>query len=292
MLSILQIQPLLRVVNSVINMNYQEFTIICNPDFVEILIAEFSVVGFDTFQENENGFVTHWEGDFDPNLLEDISNRYSESAAYTVSQKQTEKQNWNKEWEKNYDPIIIDETCVVKAPFHTDLPPYPIELIITPKMSFGTGHHETTHLMLAEMLTLDLSKKKVLDAGTGTGVLAILAKIKEASSVFAFDIDDWCVENTAENAEVNGVEVDVINASIEDIELKPEYDVVLANINKNILLSQMKYYKKALGTNGTLLLSGFYEDDLKDIKKCAQEANLEFAHHKVRNNWTMARFNV
>lgn len=273
-------------------MNYHEFAIRCHPDFIDILIAEFSGLGFDTFQENESGFITYLEGTFESNLLEDLSDRYSDSASFTYSIKETEKQNWNKEWEKNYDPIIIDETCVVKAPFHTELPPYPIELIITPKMSFGTGHHETTYLMLAEMLTIDFKGKKVLDAGTGTGVLAILAKIKEASSVFAFDIDDWCVENTAENANENGVEVEVIKASIEDINLKHEYDVVLANINKNILLSQMKYYKKALHNKGTLLLSGFYEDDLKDIKKCAQEANLEFVHHNVRNNWTMARFTV
>ena len=272
-------------------MSYQEFTITCDPAFVEILIAEFGNIGFDTFQEKEAGFITDWEGEFDTLLLQDLSNRYSDSAMFSYSIKETEKKNWNTEWEKNYDPIIIDETCIVKAPFHTDLPPYPFELIITPKMSFGTGHHETTHLMLAEMLTIDFKGQKVMDAGTGTGVLAILAKIKEADSVFAFDIDDWCVENTSENAKVNSVKVEVIQASIEDVDLKQSYDIVLANINKNILLSQMKYYKKALQNNGgTLLLSGFYENDLEDIKKCAQENQLEFVHHKVRNKWTMARF--
>ncbi len=271
-------------------MSYQEFTITCTPDFVQILIAEFGALGFDTFQEKDNGFITYWEGDYDANLLVDLNDRYSQSASFTYVIKETIKQNWNKEWEKNYDPIIIDETCVVKASFHTDLPSYPIELIITPKMSFGTGHHETTHLMLSEMLTINFKDKKVLDAGTGTGVLAILAKKQGASSAFAFDIDDWCVENTAENAEVNRVEVKVLKASIEDIELTKAYDVVLANINKNILLSQMGYYKKVLKVNGTLLLSGFYENDLTDIKKSAQKEGLEYQNHKVRNNWTMARF--
>ena len=193
-------------------MSYQEFTITCQPEFTEILIAEFGALGFDTFQENEAGFITFWEGDFDTNLLNTLAERYVHSTSFTYSTKETVKQNWNKEWEKNYDPIIIDETCVVKAAFHTELPPYPIELIITPKMSFGTGHHETTHLMLAEMLTIDFNDKKVMDAGTGTGVLAILAKKQGASSVFAFDIDAWCVENTAENAAVNGVEVKVVKA--------------------------------------------------------------------------------
>ncbi len=271
-------------------MSYQEFTITCTTNFVDILIAEFGALGFDTFQENETGFVTFWEGAYDSNLLSDLSGRYSESASFSYQIKETEKQNWNKEWEKNYDPIIIDETCVVKAAFHTDLPTYPIELIITPKMSFGTGHHETTHLMLAEMLTIGFRETNVLDCGTGTGVLAILAKKQGATSVLAFDIDDWCVENTTENAGANGVEVKVVKASIEDIEPKAEYDVVLANINKNVLLSQLQYYKQALKRGGVLLLSGFYKSDLEDIKYSAQKVNLRFQHHKVRNNWTIARF--
>ncbi len=271
-------------------MSYQEFTITCKTEFIEILIAEFDAVGFDTFQETETGFITFWEEDYDANLLSDLSERYSKSASFTFSIKETVKQNWNKEWEKNYDPIIIDETCIVKAAFHTHLPPYPIELIITPKMSFGTGHHETTYLMLAEMLTLEFREKKVLDAGTGTGVLAILAKKQGAISAFAFDIDNWCVENTNENADANGVEVNVIKASIEDVYLNNTYNVVLANINKNVLLSQMHYYKQALSKDGILLLSGFYETDLEDIKASALKANLAFQHYKVRNNWTMARF--
>ncbi len=287
MLSILPIQSLLQGAN---NMSYQEFTIACSSEFTDILIAEFSALGFDTFQENEAGFTTSSEGAFDTGLLIELVNQYSESAQFSYSVKATEKQNWNKEWEKNYDPIIINKTCVVKAPFHTDLPTYPIELIITPKMSFGTGHHETTHLMLAEMLTINFKDKKVMDAGTGTGVLAILAQKQGANSVFAFDIDDWCVKNTNENAEVNKVAIEVIKASIEELNLTNNYDIVLANINKNILLGQMEYYKTALNTGGILLLSGFYETDLGNIKMKAQEVGLAFQHYKVRNNWTMARF--
>jgi len=272
-------------------MSYLEFTINCNPEFTEILIAEFSGLGFDTFQETEAGFITFLENEFDETLLNNLKERYAVPANFSYTQKETIKQNWNREWEKNYAPIIIDDTCVVKAPFHTDLPTYPIELIITPKMSFGTGHHETTHLMLAEMLTINFEGKKVIDVGTGTGVLAILAKKQKAQSVLAFDIDDWCVENTDENARVNGVVLEVKNASIESIDLKGGYDVVLANINKNVLISQMDYYKKSLSTKGgVVLLSGFYETDLKDIIKRAKEIELGYVHHKVRNNWTMARF--
>ncbi len=273
------------------NLSYQEFTIACSPEFTDILIAEFSTLGFDTFQENEAGFITYSEGEVDTSLIEDLLNQYSESAQFRYSVKTTKKQNWNEEWEKNYDPIIINETCVVKAPFHTQLPSYPIELIITPKMSFGTGHHETTHLMLAEMLTINFEEKRVMDAGTGTGVLAILAQKQGAASTFAFDIDEWCVENTTENAEVNGVTVTVKKASIEDLALTTGFGIVLANINKNILLGQMEYYRKALNTGGILLLSGFYETDLQNIKIKAAESGLVFQHHKVRNNWIMARFN-
>ncbi len=272
-------------------MSYLEFTINCNPKFTEILIAEFSTLGFDTFQETEAGFITFLENEFDKALLNDLKERYAVPANFSCSQKEIIKQNWNKEWEKNYDPIIINDTCVVKASFHTNLPAYSIELIITPKMSFGTGHHETTHLMLAEMLTLDFKKKKVIDVGTGTGVLAILAKKQKAHFVLAFDTDDWCVENTVENAEVNDVIIEVKNASIEDLKINDGYDIVLANINKNVLISQMNYYKKSLNTKGgTILLSGFYKSDLEDIKDCALGVGLEFVHHKVRNNWTMARF--
>ncbi len=273
-------------------MNYLEFTIACKPNYTEILMAEFSNLGFDSFQETEAGFITFLETDFKEELLNDIKNKYTSVAQFSFTKKEIIKQNWNKEWEKNYDPIIINETCVVKAAFHTDLPTYPIELIITPKMSFGTGHHETTHLMLAEMLTIDFKDKKVMDAGTGTGVLAILAKKQGAASVLAFDIDEWCVENTLENATINGVDVKATKASIEDINIKEEFEVVLANINKNILLHQMKYYKKVLcKKERTLLLSGFYKLDLEDIKMCAQEVGLKFVHYKVRNNWIMARFN-
>jgi len=269
---------------------YNEITVKCQLDFVDILIAEFSVLGFDTFLENEQGFITYSEEIQQPSLFNSIKDQYGDLASFSYYIKKIEKQNWNEEWEKNYEPIIVEETCVVKAAFHTNLPSYPIELIITPKMSFGTGHHETTYSMLAEMLTMDFKGKQVMDAGTGTGVLAILAQKQGASKTFAFDIDDWCVENTLENAEVNKVEVVAITASIETLELTPLYDVVLANINKNILLAQMNYYHHALKKDGDLLLSGFYLEDLEDIKQKAEEVGLQFINNRVRNNWTMARF--
>jgi len=270
---------------------YNEISVKCKTEFIDILIAEFSVLGFDTFLENEQGFITYNEENFDPSILDSIQNQYGTLATFSYFIKEVEKQNWNEEWEKNYDPIIVEETCVVKAAFHTNLPVYPIELIITPKMSFGTGHHETTYSMLAEMLTMDFKGKRVMDAGTGTGVLAILAQKQGALKTFAFDIDDWCVENTIENAEVNNVDLEVIQASIETLALKPIYDVVLANINKNILLAQMNYYQESLKMGGDLLLSGFYLEDLEDIKQKAEEVGLKFKTNRMRNNWAMARFN-
>lgn len=268
---------------------YQEITVQCRQDFIEILIAEFAAIGFDTFQENENGFVTFWEGEFNESILEGIKTQYEALAQLSVDVHDVEKQNWNEEWEKHYDPIIVEGKCIVKAPFHTDAPTFPIELLITPKMSFGTGHHETTYLMLAEMLEMDFKNKQVMDAGTGTGVLAILASKRGAEHVLAFDIDDWCVENTIENAASNEVDVEAIKASIEGIERDPIYDVLLANINKNVLLAQMSFYANALKAGGCLLLSGFYTEDEEDIKERAHQEGLLFERRRERNNWLMLR---
>ncbi|MCB0496329.1 MAG: 50S ribosomal protein L11 methyltransferase [Cyclobacteriaceae bacterium] len=270
--------------------DYKEITVSCKPDFIEILIAEFAAIGFDTFQENESGFTTFVEGEFDAAIIDQVAEQYGVVASFNYSTKDVEKQNWNEEWEKHYEPIVVEEKCIVKAPFHQDVPTYPIELLITPKMSFGTGHHETTYLMLAEMLEMDFHASNVMDAGTGTGVLAILAKKRGAQHVFAFDVDDWCVENTMENAELNHVELHVIKASIEGIEQQPEYDVLLANINKNVLLSQMNYYAGVLRQGGDMLLSGFYTEDIEDIKEQAHQEGFVFEKKRERNNWSMLRF--
>lgn len=270
--------------------DYQEITVQCSPDFIDILIAEFAVLGFDSFNEEENGFTTFWEGDFNTTILDGLKAQYGEVASFGFTTKVIAKQNWNEEWEKHYEPIVVDEKCIVKAPFHKETATYPLEILITPKMSFGTGHHETTYLMLAEMLNMHLNNMVVMDAGTGTGVLAILAKKQGAAKVFAFDIDDWCVENTEENAETNHVSLKVIKASIEGVEIRPEYNLVLANINKNVLLGQMGHYSRALKQGGYLLLSGFYTEDGEDIKEVAHQEGLVFEHSKERNNWAMLRF--
>ena len=270
--------------------DYQEINVYCHSDFTDILIAEMASLGFDTFQENGTGFTTFCEGEFDLHLLDDISDQYGAMASFSYALKEVDKQNWNEEWEKHYDPIVVENKCIVRAAFHSNLPNYPIELIITPKMSFGTGHHETTYMMLAEMLQLNFKEKSVMDAGTGTGVLAILAKKQGASTVFAFDIDDWCVENSLENKEVNNVQIEVVKASIEELEMVSKYDIISANINKNILLAQMTYYQKALNPGGILLLSGFYVEDIEDIKNRAQQEKLVMESYRERNKWAMARF--
>ena len=270
--------------------DYQEIYVRCQQDFIEILIAEFAALGFDTFQENEDGFTTFVEGEFDSTMLNQLTEQYGTLASFSYLTKDVEKQNWNEEWEKHYEPIVVEEECIVKAPFHINAPSYPIELLITPKMSFGTGHHETTYLMLAEMLTMDFGGKHVMDAGTGTGVLAILAKKQGAIRVFAFDVDEWCIENAMENAEANQVAVEVIKASIEGIDLEPLYDVLVANINKNVLMAQMAYYSRALKQGGDLLLSGFYKEDEEDIRELAHQEGFIFERQRERNNWVMLRF--
>lgn len=266
---------------------YIQFTIICAQAFTDILIAEFAQLGFDTFVETNHGFVTYNTVNFDTKSIAPLIKKYGLTAQFSYTTTPVKKKNWNEEWEKNYEPIIVENKCIVKAPFHNNLPTYSLEILITPKMSFGTGHHETTYLMLAEMLKINMAKKSVLDAGTGTGVLSILAKKLEAKHVLAFDIDDWCVENALENANDNNLKLEVVLASIEDLELENSYDIILANINKNILLKQMGYYRKALKPGGLVLLSGFYAADLNDIVEKANQYQLKYEHHQAKNNWAM-----
>jgi ribosomal protein L11 methyltransferase len=261
--------------------------VICDPEFTEILMAEVAEAGFDTFMETEKGFEAYVEGNqFDQGLLGEIQEKYKHVNPLLFFQDRIEKQNWNEEWEKNVAPIFVDDKCLVRAAFHKIEKKYPYEIIITPKMSFGTGHHQTTHLMLSRQMQMNHQGKRVMDAGCGTAILSIMASKLGASEVEAFDIDEWSVENGEENAQVNDCKnIHIQLGKIEEVKLNGKFDIILANINKNILLTEMHNYASYLNSGGLLLLSGFYEKDLDDLRKEASKYNLKTLAHDERETW-------
>ncbi len=256
----------------------------------EILIAELGDVGFESFIETEEGVnafiqLTDWQKD----ILKDIYILNSGEFDIQYSYEEIEQVNWNKEWENNFNPILVDKICSIRAPFH-DQPDVQYDIVIEPKMSFGTGHHETTHMMIQHLLKTDLNNKKVLDMGCGTGVLAILSEIRGARSVDAIDIDNWCYLNTKENIERNNCKK--ISAYQGDASLLSDksYDVIIANINRNILLRDIQTYSKCLTPKGKLFLSGFYQEDLEMITAECDKNGLHFIDKIDRNNWIAASY--
>lgn len=261
--------------------------VICDPEYVEILMAEIAEAGFDTFMEVETGFEAYVEGDaFDKKLLDQIKERYKEVNPLQFSLTQIPKQNWNEEWEKNVEPIVVDDQCLIRAAFHSIEKKYPFEIIITPKMSFGTGHHQTTHLMISRQMKIDHQNKRVMDAGCGTVILSIMASKLGAKEVEAFDIDEWSVVNGEENASNNQCNnIHVQQGKIDEVELTGKFDLILANINKNILMNEMSRYASFLTKGGHLLLSGFYVSDIEDLKKEAANYSLREVVYDERETW-------
>ncbi|MBL7835428.1 MAG: 50S ribosomal protein L11 methyltransferase [Cyclobacteriaceae bacterium] len=268
-------------------MYYTRLQVICDSEFSEILQAEISEAGFDTFMEIENGFEAYAEQEnFDKNILHEIQQRYSALTPLTFYQDKIEKKNWNEEWEKNYEPVIVDDRVIIRAGFHQPAKNYPHDIIITPKMSFGTGHHQTTHLMVKTQLEMDHANKVVMDAGCGTAVLAIMASKLGAKKIEAFDIDEWSVINGKENAEVNNCDnINIRQGKISDLTFEDDFDIILANINKNILLQEMHQYAAYLKPDGLLLLSGFYDQDIPDLLKSANQYTLMQVKSHEREKW-------
>jgi ribosomal protein L11 methyltransferase len=256
----------------------------------EILIAELGNVGFESFVENEDGVKAYVQKEeWNENILEGIYILSSDEFEITFQKTEIDQVNWNSEWEKNFAPIIVDDTCAVRATFHK---PFNVqyEIVIEPKMSFGTGHHETTHMMIQFILEEEYQGKQVLDMGCGTAILAILAEMKGATILDAIDIDPWCVENSEENVERNNCTG--ITTILGGAEVIPEvqYDTIIANINRNILLADMDTYVKRLKKGGSLFLSGFYTQDLTIITDCCNKLGGTFVSNKERNNWVAAKF--
>jgi ribosomal protein L11 methyltransferase len=274
-------------------MQFIEVKITANPELSELLIAELVEAGFDSFQETETGLDAYVEDSvFSETVLKEILQRYSqgEEIPYTVGL--LENKNWNEEWEKNFPPVIIGEDCIVRASFHEPDKKYRYDIVINPKMSFGTGHHETTTMMIMNQLEIDHEGKTLMDAGSGTGILAILASKRGAQLVDAFDIEDWAFENLKENAILNGCSNILISqADIKKAELRvTQYDIILANINRNVLLEEMPEYAKRLKTSGKLVLSGFYKEDVPLLESRAAEFGLKKTSQKEKNNWASLVF--
>ncbi len=256
------------------------------------LITGLGEIGFESFDEEEKLIKAYIPENFynQTNLEEFIKEIPEEFGKVNWQIEKIEQQNWNAEWEKHFNPVLIYNTVLIRASFHQNLPEYPFEILIDPKMSFGTGHHSTTALMIKTMLSLDFESKKVLDMGCGTGVLAIMAKKQGATDVTAIDIDEWAVSNAAENFQLNKIEhYELLHGGAELLAGK-EFDIILANINRNILVNDMNAYARSLKPGGIILISGIYHNDLDHVRDAAELYGLKYKNHIEKNSWIAARF--
>lgn len=255
----------------------------------EILIAELDLAGFESFVETSDGIKAYirkssWRKD----ILDPIQILKNTNFNISFSRKEIVQKNWNTEWEKNFNPVTIDSMCTIRAPFHPKSNT-PFDILISPKMSFGTGHHETTEMMLRFLLKAHIKDKRVLDMGCGTGILSILAEKKGAIHIDAIDIDPWCYQNTMENTAQNHCKnITVYEGDVSLIKAK-KYDIILANINKNILLSDIPVYAACLNHNGILLLSGFYKKDMAVIQNKGIKFSLKYIENIEKNAWVAVK---
>ena len=256
----------------------------------EILIAELGEKPFESFIETDNGFSAYIQKELrTEDILNDIYLLSSPEFTISFIVEEIEQVNWNEEWEKNFEPIDVDGKCHVRAPFHPKTNAE-FDIIIEPKMSFGTGHHETTHMMIQHLLETDVTNLKTLDMGCGTAILAILAEMKGAKPIDAIDIDNWCYLNSIENAERNNCHEITVYEGDANLLKDKNYDVIIANINRNILLNDMQLYVDSLKKDGILLLSGFYNEDIPFIDASCTEKGLTFVKKFERNNWVSLKY--
>jgi ribosomal protein L11 methyltransferase len=261
--------------------NTVQIAIAANEQLREQLVAQLFEIDFDGFEETEDELLAFIdEALFDQSILEGLLSRYQLKYEKSV----IKDQNWNAVWESNFLPVVVDGFCAVRAHFHEPIKDIANEIIITPKMSFGTGHHATTFLMISEMSKLDFKNKRVADFGTGTGILAILANNLGTENVWAIDIDDWSIENAKENIEKNGCE-NVIIEKKDRFETEEKFDIILANINRNVILGNVDGLTSALKRTGKLLLSGLLVQDEKDVVAAFTQRGFSHKHTVERNKW-------
>lgn len=276
-------------------MDYIKITVNTHSDnewFKDVLISEMGNLGFDSFMETETGIeafipVTSFNES-------EMNNLFDAQPQYSIQNWKKEiikDQNWNEEWEKNYfKPLVVAEECLVRAPFHKNFPHCRYEIVIEPNMAFGTGNHETTSMMLEAILKEDITGKNVLDMGCGTGILGILASMKGANHVLAIDIDEWPVKGTLENANLNNVQNIEVKQGDATLLGNEKFDIILANIHKNVLIQDLPVYASVLNKNGKVFMSGFYSEDLNSIIDTAKTSGLKTAGHQEKNRWVMASF--
>jgi ribosomal protein L11 methyltransferase len=256
----------------------------------EILIAELGEKAFESFIETETGISAFVQKDlWSETILEDIYILTNSEFTIKYTFEEIEQVNWNEEWEKNFEAIDVDGKCHVRAPFH-EKTNAEYDIVIEPKMSFGTGHHETTHMMIQHILETDCTNKKTLDMGCGTAILAILAEMKGAQPIDAIDIDNWCYLNSIENAERNNCKHISVYEGDAVLLVGKKYDIIIANINRNILLNDMQTYVDCLNENGLLFLSGFYTEDIPVILESCVSKGLTYEKQFERNNWVALKF--
>ena len=276
-------------------MDYREltFNIASKEEFHrDLLINSLSEIGFDTFEETDFGFKAYIPtSHYSKIKLEMRLVVFKEMFDFSYTEIDIPNKNWNEEWESNFEPIVVDDQCYVRATFHPARPDFKYEVVVDPKMAFGTGHHQTTSMMMQWMLSEKLSDKAVLDMGCGTGILAILAAKMKASEITAIDHDPLCCESALENKSLNNTNQIVVLCGSKEVIPDQKFDIILANINRNILLDQLDRYAEVLKTKGLLFLSGFYEEtDLAMINGKAQSIKLKYLGHKTEKNWVAAKF--
>ena len=266
----------------------------CNETINDIVSALAGEIGFESFVEWEEGVQAYIQQSlFDEEALAQmVANFPLPDTQITYTIQEAEDKDWNEEWEKNFfQPIVIGDRCCIHSTFHQDTPKTEYEILINPQMAFGTGHHETTSSIICELLDADLKDKTVLDMGCGTSILAILASMRGAKALTAIDIDDWCVNNSRDNIELNGI--NNITVELGDANLlkgREPFDVIIANINRNILLADMAQYAACMHKGSELYMSGFYVQDIPAIQEKAESLGMTFVHHREKNNWAAVKF--
>lgn len=258
----------------------------------DLLIDELATIGFDTFEEKADGFTAYIPvNKFNKVLLDEQLLPYADMFAFNYEVNIIPQKNWNQEWESNFEPLQISNQIYVRATFHQPVPGFPYEIIIDPKMAFGTGHHQTTSMMLELMLENDFEGKDVLDMGCGTGILAIMGSKLGAAQITAIDYDEICFDSTIENAALNLADNIVPLCGSKEVIPDTRFDIILANINRNILIDQMARYSEVLKPGGEIYFSGFYAvPDLDIIKAEAEKYNLQYSNHKTKQDWVAAKF--
>lgn len=264
----------------------------CDATSTDVLAAMLCDVEFESFVPDESGLTAYVKRElYNEAAIADIVTSFPLQDQIKWRAEVIEGQDWNSEWEKNYfQPIVVGDKCVIHSSFHTDIPKVEYDIVIDPKMAFGTGHHATTSLIIRQLLEMSLDGLSVMDMGTGTGILAILSAMRGAGKVSAIEIDEFAYVNAVDNVKINGEPQ--INVMLGDASLlanEEPVDVFIANINRNIITADIAEYAKTLKSGGIMLLSGFYEEDVEVIMSQARLHSLDYQSHIVQDRWTCLR---